>query len=662
MEQILSILMALTAPEPDSSYFNHLLQGGVDGQAPVTITACPRPLARSEVERETAICGLVTVPEDHDDPNNGETVDLSFAILRANTTYPLADPLVYLHGGPGMGNLAGGIEGLAGLFGKFRETRDVIAFDERAAGLSSGSIACYEAMTTSIDAILTGEVDVLGEGGDGAPQVSDFFAACLEEIATEGTDLTKYNTRQNALDVPAVLRALGYEEWNIYGISYGTKLTMEVLRQSPEGTRSVVIDGVAPAWIPTYDTLAVPPSESMQRLVEDCAAEPACAEAYPDLGDVIRDVMARANAGEIMMDGEAIPSAAVTMAFEQRNIPRPHSESLTPYLPAIFYEFHRGGDMPTVDMVYDEWRFTPPAPTAGSLEASLAETLTAEQTGTLRYALKDAEIVTAANAALDLAVDELRSQLRRDRELGPLPSLFDAELSSALPDSVNTPERARAALRDYARLQSGTPSRERLVEFVTTHFDGPHLSRLQSIVTAMTEQELAAVFDYVAEEIQLGALKFQQSIDLQVYVCQEDFPFNTMEGFKSVSADLPFDFGAQFEDVAQQLYNSCEVFQQVERDNWHDVVKSDVPTLSIGSGWDVQTAASWAVEATQGLTNAQSFLIAEAGHGAIIYQPCVRDLTAAFVDDPMRVLDDSCERAAAVPLFYIAPWVKTAEE
>jgi hypothetical protein len=141
---------------------------------------------------------------------------------------------------------------------------------------------------------------------------------------------------------------------------------------------------------------------------------------------------------------------------------------------------------------------------------------------------------------------------------------------------------------------------------------------------------------------------------------QEDVSYNTLEGHRKVSAEQPYDATSLFNGAAMGVFATCEAFEHVERDNWHEVVKSDLPTVSIGSGWDTQTAASWAKEATRGQTNAQHFFIAEAGHGALAYVDCVGDMTAAFINNPKRVLDDSCVKVTAVPPFYIAPWAEAA--
>ncbi len=210
------MLLALTAPEPDGSDFQHLMARG-EG-ASIQAASCSDPLDRTEIVGETIYCGTVTVPEDHDAPDNGQTIDLAFAILRADTTYPASDPLVYLHAGPGIGNLYGGLAFMAEVFAPFRATRDVVISDQRAAGISSGSVSCQQQLTDNITALLIDAVGPLEADDEDNPVVTRFLRDCLAEVEADGTDLSKYNTRQNALDVAMILKAMGYDEWNLYGI------------------------------------------------------------------------------------------------------------------------------------------------------------------------------------------------------------------------------------------------------------------------------------------------------------------------------------------------------------------------------------------------------------------------------------------------------------
>ncbi len=45
---------------------------------------------------------------------------------------------------------------------------------------------------------------------------------------------------------PTLRVALGIDSWNVYGVSYGSKLALIVLRDHPQGIRSVVLDSVSP--------------------------------------------------------------------------------------------------------------------------------------------------------------------------------------------------------------------------------------------------------------------------------------------------------------------------------------------------------------------------------------------------------------------------------
>jgi hypothetical protein len=93
----------------------------------------------------------------------------------------------------------------------------------------------------------------------------------------------------------------------------------------------------------------------------------------------------------------------------------------------------------------------------------------------------------------------------------------------------------------------------------------------------------------------------------------------------------------------------------VERANWHEPVTSAIPTLSFGSLYDVQTPASWAKVAIEKLSNAQAFMIPEAGHGAVVYQPCVAEMGVAFIDNPQRKFDNACAESIKID-WHIASW------
>ncbi|MEY2426938.1 MAG: hypothetical protein QOI61_2510, partial [Actinomycetota bacterium] len=82
--------------------------------------------------------------------------------------------------------------------------------------------------------------------------------------------------------------AMGIEQWNLFGVSYGTMDALVTMRAHPEGIRSVVLDSVIP---PDVGSGAPEVAENFDLvtkvLFDGCAKDAACAAKYPDLaGDV----------------------------------------------------------------------------------------------------------------------------------------------------------------------------------------------------------------------------------------------------------------------------------------------------------------------------------------------------------------------------------------
>jgi pimeloyl-ACP methyl ester carboxylesterase len=74
----------------------------------------------------------------------------------------------------------------------------------------------------------------------------DAVRACRTRPASGGYDLTAYNTTENAADIADLRTALKIDQWNVYGVSYGSDLAVQLLLDHPEGIRSVVVDSLLP--------------------------------------------------------------------------------------------------------------------------------------------------------------------------------------------------------------------------------------------------------------------------------------------------------------------------------------------------------------------------------------------------------------------------------
>lgn len=651
-KEIIALLTTLTGePVDPEQHFGAIATGGHDASAQVAITPCPQPIGIDEIEGQTMICGTVSVPENHDAPD-GKRIDLLFTVLKSHSEVPEPDPFLYLHGGPGMGNM-NGIAGLAQFFDGWRQTRDVITFDQRAAGLSTGEAACSGVINSNIRAVLTMSA--------GQQEITD----CIEELRASDITLQHYNTLQNALDVPMVMGTLGYDTYNIIGISYGTKLTLEVMRRAPEGLRSVILDGVAPPWLPLYETLAVPMNDSIIRLVEKCAVDDACAAAYPDLGQVLKDTLNAAAEGQLVRaDGTILgPDVVLNMFAQRADGTRIGKPSITPYMPAMIYEFSRMVDdsdvaTPTLDRLIENGWVLPTDPVE-TLKRN-AQIADQESKTLLDLAISEAERIRETDHALGITIKGLRGALARERDYMPLARLLDRELSRASGAILADPDMAAAFANDFATFIAGDQSRETLSAFISDHYDGAAADRLLGLVRAMSNAEIARFLEATGQSIETTTFKFVTTTDLWIYACQEDVPFNTKEGYQATTAALDYPhLNSIYDGNAGLLFlGVCPMFEHFPREGFQEVVESDIPTLSFGGTWDMQTSQNWATEATRGLSSSQAFIIPEAGHGAILYSQCARDMAESFTSNPQRRFDAGTCTKDIVPPFHIADWVE----
>jgi pimeloyl-ACP methyl ester carboxylesterase len=641
--QILALIASLSgAPSPDP--FAALRAASLQPNPVVSILPCPRPLPVQDIEGVTMICGAVQVPEERD-KIGGRKLALNFAVLRASTAYSEPDPVVYLEGGPG-GSAMKMLQGLDTFFRPWRSRRDIVIYDQRSAGISGASVNCFQSMSANL-------VDFM-KIPTGIPSAEQ-TKRCVDELTAKGIPLAAYNTTQNALDLPVIMSALGYKDYNIYGISYGTKLGLEVMRVAPRNVRSVIIDGVAPSWVNLYNSFATKNDEAIQHVVDQCAADKACNEAYPELGRIFVETLNKASKGEITFRGEKVPAQLVLMPVLTRN-GKYASAPTTRFIPAYVYEMWRGKEMPTVDKLIDA-QFDTPKPGDAEITAAAAK-LDADQKALVQQLLDNAAIVARAQKGTARAVEGLRDTTETKLGLGTLARLFDAELGAAMKESLGgDKERIKLVLADYTSLQTAAPSRERLQAFLNAHFAGSTKDRLLALVAGMNAREIEGSFAIVRRDTYAALGSFLSGFYLDIYACQEDIPFNSLDGYKAMTAKLKYPHvGDLSDDLAKAFYDGCGSINPQPRENWHVPVKSDIPTLSFGSTFDVQTPASWAKVAIEQMTNAQAFVIPEAGHGALLYQPCVAEMGVAFIDNPRRRFDNSCAESIRID-WHIAPWV-----
>ncbi|MEA3336605.1 MAG: hypothetical protein U9R25_11890 [Chloroflexota bacterium] len=250
---------------------------------------CPFDVPKIVAFGKELICGYVTVPEQHANPN-GPTIRLAVAILKSDSDTPAPDPYVYFTGGPG-GNIFDMAPAMLSKFGApIRADRDIVLMSERGTYGAEPFLDCPE-------------LAIVDEHFGASPEELDAlkleaFTNCRERLVSDGINLNAYNNPERAADVPLVMEVLGYKEYNLSGLSGGGLLTQVVVRDHPAGVRTIMTDSgafpkahMSEVTVPLITNI----DASFRLLFEECAADAVCSEHYPDLERVFFDLIAGLN-------------------------------------------------------------------------------------------------------------------------------------------------------------------------------------------------------------------------------------------------------------------------------------------------------------------------------------------------------------------------------
>lgn len=227
-------------------------------------------------------CGLLTVPENRE---KADSRDIQLHYVKIHARKPddwdadekgewsaRDDSIVYLTGGPGA-HATGYVERFKDH--GVRDFRNLYILEQRGIGFSEDFCPLY------------GNFD---PAAGNTPDYAEYqragikaMEACFAAASARGVDLSAYNTIENARDVKALRRALGYETWNVWGISYGSILGQAYLREDEAAIRAAVIDAIVPIEPGArFQRIGVWYQRDLDLLEAACEADEACAAAFPD--------------------------------------------------------------------------------------------------------------------------------------------------------------------------------------------------------------------------------------------------------------------------------------------------------------------------------------------------------------------------------------------
>lgn len=222
--------------------------------------------------------GTSASPTPAADVDDKTTITLHIAKLPATGPKPLADPIYYLAGGPGHAANAS-FWGHAGAFRKLRKQRDVILVDQRGTG-DQTALRCAFEHKPAPD---------LNPASQDTTTTATLLKTCVDTLKVDPRDYTSENS---AHDIDRVRKALGVDQLNLYGVSYGTRLAQVYMRLYPERVRSAVLDGVLPLDISLGPQIARDAQRALDGTLDRCLNQPDCAKAFPQVREHLAQIVA----------------------------------------------------------------------------------------------------------------------------------------------------------------------------------------------------------------------------------------------------------------------------------------------------------------------------------------------------------------------------------
>ncbi|MDO3388066.1 alpha/beta fold hydrolase [Gilvimarinus sp. SDUM040013] len=268
----------------------------------------PHTLTGPNGEQVPAELGYIETPQIRGKADSG-TLELGFVRLKSQAQNP-GNPIVYLAGGPGGSATWTASHQRHPMFVALTEFADVIIFDQRGTGLSRNGLEdCrYDPKIPLTQAItLEGYINAM----------SDAARYCRKQWSQTGVDLNAYNTMESVHDLEALRVALGAEQIDLWGISYGTHLAFAMNKTYPQSVGKMILassEGLDHTIKSPANVDAV-----LARVATAFKAHPASAQ-YPELVPMMQGIHEKYAAEPATIKVPTRDGATVELAVSKANI------------------------------------------------------------------------------------------------------------------------------------------------------------------------------------------------------------------------------------------------------------------------------------------------------------------------------------------------------
>ena len=235
-------------------------------------------------------CRTLITPEDYDNPD-GRTIRMPVVIIHSPEGNPSNEALFFTEGGPGYSSL-GSVRWLAS--SGFGDHRDIVILEQRGNKYADPVLGC--------------DISIWGDENQG-------HTPCLDSLRQQGIALEHYNAAAIAADINSLKQVLNYDTWLLYGTSYSTRLMQLVITRYPQNIRAAVLQSTSPVADTRYLHDPEHTARALQLMFADCAADPSCSNAYPDLESEFYDLVSKLNDQPVEFE-IPFPQSGIRVAFE----------------------------------------------------------------------------------------------------------------------------------------------------------------------------------------------------------------------------------------------------------------------------------------------------------------------------------------------------------
>ena len=269
--------------------------------------ADPGKLSRAECwfkapDKISTRCYRLSVPESRAGRSD-VTLELPVVVISLPETRKREDPVVYLAGGPGDGAWLDASR--IGFWWQFVadnawvNERDLVLVDQRGTGLTQPRMDCPEQEVAQIRSLSFG----LNRKAAREALVQA-TTECRARVEKEGHDPLSYTSRDSATDLHDLMTALKLQQWNVYGLSYGTRLALTYARDYPHDLRSLILDSVYLPESAFLEDDAWRTDRAFRVLFDGCRRSVDCNKWYPNLEQRLLALVEKLNATPIEREVE----------------------------------------------------------------------------------------------------------------------------------------------------------------------------------------------------------------------------------------------------------------------------------------------------------------------------------------------------------------------